>query len=329
MIATVDPLSPVPVFHQIAEGVRYRVAVGELGPGDSLPSVRAAAVELGVHYHTVRRAYADLEAEGYVRSERGRGTWIRRSLGGRGGARGGSRGDPSARGTSGRSTPAELMRFLERVEREARTRHDLGPDALGRLILARAGRAPGVLHVVECNRPQAEDYAEQIREAIGVEVRPWLLSEGEPPEGLVVAPYFHLGDVRAAWPDRVAEIRFVAAELASGLEHRLLLLADEGVRRVVVHDPRADRVHPVLEDVRGRLVQGRLEVVSGGLTDPERLLWDEDAVVVFTPRTWAGLPDEVRQHPRAVQLGYRIRREDLEELRGLVQVGRESGARAP
>ncbi|NIP78384.1 MAG: GntR family transcriptional regulator, partial [Gemmatimonadetes bacterium] len=263
MLTPIDPHSPVPVFHQIAEGVRYRLAVGELAPGDPLPAIRDAADRLGVHYHTVRRAYAELEAEGFVRSERGRGTWIRGP-----GAAASRRGAENARVEVAPEAPAGLLRFLERVEMEARLSHDLGTEALGRLILARVQSEAGALHVVECNGPQARDYAEQIRVATGAETRAWLLSEGEPPAGPVVAPYFHLRDVRARWPDRAESVRYLTAELGPDLEARLTPLLAEGVRRVVVHDPRADRVHHVMEDVRQRLVGSELEVAAGGLADP-------------------------------------------------------------
>jgi GntR family transcriptional regulator len=56
---------------------RLRALVGEtLAPGDRLPSLRDVAAAAGVNVNTVRAVYARLEAEGLLRSEQGRGTFV-------------------------------------------------------------------------------------------------------------------------------------------------------------------------------------------------------------------------------------------------------------
>jgi GntR family transcriptional regulator len=72
----VDPNSGVPLGVQIARGVRLAIAAGRLAAGDRLPSARELAADLGVNFHTVRKAYGELEAEGLLRVERGRGTTV-------------------------------------------------------------------------------------------------------------------------------------------------------------------------------------------------------------------------------------------------------------
>lgn len=76
MTISLERDSPVPLFHQIAESLRYKIAVGEFGPGERLPSVRTAAEGIGVHYLTIRKAYQALEAQGLVRKQRGVGTTV-------------------------------------------------------------------------------------------------------------------------------------------------------------------------------------------------------------------------------------------------------------
>lgn len=71
-----EPNSGVPLGVQIARGIRLAVASGRLGPGERLPSARDLAAELRVNFHTVRKAYADLEREGLLRRERGVGTFV-------------------------------------------------------------------------------------------------------------------------------------------------------------------------------------------------------------------------------------------------------------
>jgi GntR family transcriptional regulator len=71
-----EPTSGVPLGLQIAQGIRLAVASGRLAPGERLPSARDLAAELSVNFHTVRRAYQDLEREGLLFRERGVGTFV-------------------------------------------------------------------------------------------------------------------------------------------------------------------------------------------------------------------------------------------------------------
>jgi DNA-binding transcriptional regulator YhcF (GntR family) len=72
----VDRSSAVPLGTQLAERIRAAVEDGRLAAGARLPSVRDLAQDAGVNVNTVRAVYARLEAEGLVRSEHGRGTFV-------------------------------------------------------------------------------------------------------------------------------------------------------------------------------------------------------------------------------------------------------------
>jgi GntR family transcriptional regulator len=72
----VDRHLDVPVGAQLAACIREAVRDGALAPGDRLPSVRELAAAAGVNVNTARAVYARLEAEGAVRSEQGRGTFV-------------------------------------------------------------------------------------------------------------------------------------------------------------------------------------------------------------------------------------------------------------
>ena len=69
----VQPSSTVPIFQQIADGVRSAVAAGVYQPGDLIPSVRVQALRLVVNPNTVQRAYEQLEREGLIVSRKGTG----------------------------------------------------------------------------------------------------------------------------------------------------------------------------------------------------------------------------------------------------------------
>ena len=72
----IDPTGGVPLGVQICRQIRLAVASGRLAPGDRLPAARDLAAELRVNFHTVRKAYGDLETEGLLRCEQGRGTFV-------------------------------------------------------------------------------------------------------------------------------------------------------------------------------------------------------------------------------------------------------------
>src|ERR1700722_15316956 len=69
----VEPASPIPIFQQIADGIRGAVASGIYRPGDLIPSVRAQALALLVNPNTVQRAYEQLEPDGLIASKKGVG----------------------------------------------------------------------------------------------------------------------------------------------------------------------------------------------------------------------------------------------------------------
>jgi GntR family transcriptional regulator len=65
-----------PMYLQIIEQVKQRVAVGEWAPGDEIPSIRQLAVDLRVSVITIKRAYLELEREGVIVTQHGKGSII-------------------------------------------------------------------------------------------------------------------------------------------------------------------------------------------------------------------------------------------------------------
>ena len=73
MIFNLQPDGPVPIYEQIVAQVIYAIASGGVEPGTMIPSVRDLAERLVVHPHTVARAFQELERDGVVKAQRGRG----------------------------------------------------------------------------------------------------------------------------------------------------------------------------------------------------------------------------------------------------------------
>lgn len=71
-----DDRSALPVYAQLAQQVVAAIARGDVAQGEKLPGVRDVAASLGINPNTVNRAYAELEREGVLTTERGRGTFV-------------------------------------------------------------------------------------------------------------------------------------------------------------------------------------------------------------------------------------------------------------
>jgi GntR family transcriptional regulator len=72
----IDSGSRVPIYAQIVEQIKAQIAAGQLTPGDQLPTIRRLATDLRINFNTVVRAYLELEGEGLISTQRGRGTFI-------------------------------------------------------------------------------------------------------------------------------------------------------------------------------------------------------------------------------------------------------------
>lgn len=66
-----------PIYLQIADDIKRRIVIGELHPGDKLPSNTDLAVAYTVNPNTVQRIYRQLEVEGITFTRRGVGTFLR------------------------------------------------------------------------------------------------------------------------------------------------------------------------------------------------------------------------------------------------------------
>ncbi len=72
----INPRSHVPLYLQIADGIREAVAAGVYRPGESLPSLRALSLEVQVNPNTVQKAYDELAREGLIYAQRGKGLFV-------------------------------------------------------------------------------------------------------------------------------------------------------------------------------------------------------------------------------------------------------------
>jgi GntR family transcriptional regulator len=76
MKLTIDQESSVPIYIQIEENIHSLIAAGQLQPGEQLPTIRELAADIRVNLNTVARAYFELDREGVISTQRGKGTFV-------------------------------------------------------------------------------------------------------------------------------------------------------------------------------------------------------------------------------------------------------------
>ena len=65
-----------PIYEQITEQIKEQIMSGELNEGDPLPSMRALAQQLRISIITTKRAYEELERDGFIESFTGKGSFV-------------------------------------------------------------------------------------------------------------------------------------------------------------------------------------------------------------------------------------------------------------
>lgn len=76
MFVVLSPGSPDPLYKQVTDQVKDAIASGDLAPNERLPSVRELSEALKVSAITIKRAYFDLETEGYIMTRAGLGSFV-------------------------------------------------------------------------------------------------------------------------------------------------------------------------------------------------------------------------------------------------------------
>ena len=292
-----DPESPVPLYHQIAEALRWSISTGQLVAGDRLPAVREAAPAFGVNRHTVRRAYGELAKEGWVEIRGARGT---RVLGGQ--------------RSPARRPPEDEERFLERIAGEARERYGWTVEDLRGRLAAHADSDRPVVFSVECSDSQCRDHAAEISRRWQVDARPWNLNQsGEPPPGTIVATFFHYPEIQRRWRHRWHEIHFLPIQVDASLPARLAeAVAASGGRLVACE----------MDEAKALNVKGDLSVlfpeerysIEVKVTKRAGEALTGDAPICFAPRVWDALSSREAADPRAFKVLYLIEPKALEDL---------------
>jgi len=124
-VIRVDATSFVPIYEQIKQEIVRLVATGRLKAGEPLPSIRDMAAAVIVNPNTVARAYRELEQDGLIATQKGRGSFIAER----------------ARTDVERELRGHLGRIIDGAIAEAR-KYDLADEAIRGLFEDRLGKGP-------------------------------------------------------------------------------------------------------------------------------------------------------------------------------------------
>lgn len=296
-MSNVDPNSPVPLYHQIAEAIRKEIEAGTLAEGEALDPLRRAAERWNVNLHTVRHAYAALARSGLVESNRGpKGTRVA------------IREVPQPQEAS-----KSLEAFLTEVTNKAQRRFDLTPEQLARELHRQIERTahPETIYFVECSKWQCLAHGRELTDRFEVDCRPWVLdSSNEPPPGTVLSTYFHYNDIRRAWPRRLSEIHFVTIAPDPELRHHLA-----GYKQVAVVDRDESTLEALLADVRPLVSDDVVIEARAVQRGAELALPDQEGTpMLVAPRVWADLPEGTQLETTVQELRYLLDNNELTQL---------------
>lgn len=76
MKVIISNASSEPIYEQISQQIKAQIISGDLKEGDGLPSIRKLAKELYISVITTKRAYEELEKEGFIDTVGGKGTFV-------------------------------------------------------------------------------------------------------------------------------------------------------------------------------------------------------------------------------------------------------------
>ena len=178
----------LPINIQLTEQLKYHIQSGKWGPGRKLPTVRELAAALRLNYNTIRAAYQELEREGYVVNEQGRGAFVTAS-------------PPRLQEDHHESLVELVDEALAKVQAMGVSTEEFARLAYTRAKLFTPEQTEVLMLFTECNHADGDFFAKSIEEHTSV--RPLT---------------FLLGDLRGRGPEFFAEFDLLVTTLSHAAE---------------------------------------------------------------------------------------------------------------
>jgi GntR family transcriptional regulator len=187
----IDKSENLSIQSQLVEQLKYYIELGTWTPGERLPTVREMAMALRLNYNTIRAAYQELERQGYLVTEQGRGTFVSPR--------------PPRLPVDQKTALLDLIdEALIKAQALGISAEEFGRTAYARAkLLAPTEKARLRLLFSECNRPDMEHYARTLSAGTGITPELFLVEElaERKPEffaqfDLVVTTLFHVAELQ-------------------------------------------------------------------------------------------------------------------------------------
>ncbi|MGI8546955.1 MAG: hypothetical protein ACR2M1_06415, partial [Gemmatimonadaceae bacterium] len=150
-----------------------------------------------------------------------------------------------------------------------------------------------------------------------VPARPWSLERpGAPPDGTLIATYFHYNEIRQRWPNRFALTRFVVTGIDPDILDHLDSRPGGERRKLFVCERDHTMAANIVADLHAVFTTERLEMIPLVHSDFSTVLRNakDTDTLMFAPRVWGALSPAQHDHPAAYQIRYVIRPQDLAAL---------------
>lgn len=305
--------SQLPIHVQLKAQLTHLIQTGQVAPGAQLPTVRQLAGFLRINRNTASKVFTELEREGYLSCEPGKGTFVS---------------PPKAEARSEKMR--ELLAVVEEAMGKAR-QLGFSPGEFSSALYARtqtsveparARKVPALF--VECNRPQLKLFSAELEEALPVRVDPLLITDLErmvrraPGSlrryALVVTTFVHVHEVQRLLAKTETEVVGLLAEASLETLMRLTGLP-EGTKVGVACNEWTGTENVKLSIQNAGLTHIRL--VPGCGQDPQSLhrMLSETSVVVCSSLVEAKIRDKAPRGTEIIVDDRRLDRAGIEMLR--------------
>ncbi len=280
-----DKESKIPLYLQLKDQIKYHISTGGLQDGQQLPAVNALASELGINFETVRKAYKEIEKEGLISMQRAKGTLVTLHQGQAGAAKGAA--------ISEHPAPSNFADLIGGQLRSGQSSAEIRREFDSALESAIAERNEQFIIFTECNSLQVQEISAQLKDLLGIQVVPSLLSDldrtladlGGKPSRLrtIVTTAFHLNDVRAALGTRTVDVQVLVTNMSPDTRRKIDEIGSERKFGFICRDQESIAVY---NDLLKAEFGKKLKLASAHLGDEahvEAVLGSVDALLVTPP----------------------------------------------
>ncbi len=238
MLFSIRRRDKTPVYLQLVDQIRYRIAMDQMQAGQLLPTVRDVANQIGVSIHTVARAYEVLQDQGLITMRQGQRAKVMPL----------KEHSPSSIPFPMHSNHLEhKLREIWEEAQQSNISATTFKATVNRLISGEESWEPKLVFI-ECNRPESTQCAAQITRELTAVATPVLLEDLlANPEGTLeqigrpmaaVTTFFHINQVKTALATQSIPTLGVVLALQPGLLIQIATLASPANRiAVVCRDP--------------------------------------------------------------------------------------------